>query len=89
MAKELIFTHTFKKNYKKLPPSIQLRFDKKLEIFMKNPRHPSLNIHRYKKEENVWEGYVTDKYRFTFSVTDEGFIFRNIGPHSIIEKGKV
>lgn len=88
MAKELIFTETFKKNYRKLPSSIQNRFDKQLILFCQDPLHPSLNIHRYRKEDNVWEGYVSHKYRFTFTVTDEGYIFRNIGSHEIIDHGK-
>ena len=83
MAKKLIFARNFKKNYKKLPAHLRERFDKQLSLFTENPQHPSLKIHRYRTEENVWEGYVTDKYRFTFSITDEGYIFRNVGPHSI------
>lgn len=89
MAKKLVFTRNFKKNYKKLPQQIQERFDKQLGIFVQDPKHPSLKIHRYKKEENVWEGYVSDKYRFTFTILDDGYIFRNIGPHSIIDRGEV
>ena len=89
MAKKIGFTNHFKKNYKKLPEKIQDGFDKKLRLFEKDPKHPSLNIHRYRSEINIWEGYVTKKYRFTFSSTKEAYIFRNIGPHGIIDKGKV
>ena len=89
MAKELVYTETFKENYKRLPKQLQDRFDKKQDLLLQNPKHPSLNIHRYHGKEDVWEGYVTEKYRFTFSVTENSLIFRNIGPHSIIDKGKV
>lgn len=89
MAKELVYTETFKENYKRLPKQLQDRFDKKQNLLLQNPKHPSLNIHRYHGKEDVWEGYVTEKYRFTFSVTENSLIFRNIGPHSIIDKGKV
>ncbi len=89
MAKELIYTETFKENYKRLPKKLQERFDKKQELLLQNPKHPSLNIHRYHGKEDVWEGRVTEKYRFTFSVTESTLLFRNIGPHSIIDKGKV
>lgn len=89
MAKNLIFTRNFKKNYKKLSGEIQERFNKQLILFTNDPKHPSLKVHRYRTEENVWEGYVSDKYRFTFSIVNEGYIFRNIGPHSIIDKGNV
>ncbi|MBI1869897.1 MAG: hypothetical protein HYS07_01745 [Chlamydiae bacterium] len=87
MAKKPVdFTDTFKQNYQRMPFSIQKRFDEKLKLFMENPMHPSLNIHRYNE---IWEGYVTSKYRFTFSSTKEAYLFRNIGPHGIIDKGKV
>ena len=89
MAKELIFTERFKKNFKDLPRSIQDRFDKKLDLFLANPRHPSLNIHRYLGFEDVWEAYISKEYRFTFTVTKESIIFRNIGPHRIIDVGDV
>ncbi len=89
MAKKIGFTDNFKKNYRKLPRTIQRRFDEKLVLFEKDPTHPSLNIHRYRSEINVWEGYVTRKYRFTFTSTQEEYIFRNIGSHGIIDKGKV
>ncbi len=89
MAKELIFTETFKKNYQHLSPGLQIRFDRKLELFLQDPKHPSLNIHRYHSREDVWEGYVNRSYRFTFSVTQAAITFRNIGPHAMIDKGKV
>ncbi len=89
MAQELIFTERFKKNFKKLPRSIQQQFDHKLELFLSNPRHPSLNIHRYHGVEAVWEAYISKQYRFTFSFTPENIIFRNIGPHQIIDSGDV
>ena len=89
MAKELVFTDTFKENYRRLPVNLQIRFDEKLELFLRDPKHPSLNIHRYHGNEDVWEGYVTQKYRFTFSITKDSICFRNIGSHGIIDKGKV
>ena len=89
MAKELVYTETFKENYKRLPKKLQERFDKKQELLLQNPKHPSLNIHRYHGKEAVWEAYITEKYRFTFSVTESSLVFRNIGPHNIIDKGKV
>jgi mRNA interferase RelE/StbE len=89
MAKQLIFAERFKRNYQELPNQIQQRFEKKLVLFLENPKHPSLNIHRYQSREDVWEAYITDKYRFTFIVRQESIIFRNIGHHSIIDKGEV
>lgn len=89
MAKELIFTERFKKNFKSLPKDLQTRFEEKLTLFLENPKHPSLNIHRYSGFDDVWEAYISKQYRFTFSVTKEEIIFRNIGPHKIIHSGDV
>lgn len=89
MAKELVFTERFKQNYQDLPRLIQRRFDKQMSLFLENPRHPSLRIHRYRSEPDVWEATVTMKVRFTFSVTEEAIVFRNIGPHVILDRGQV
>jgi len=89
VAKELVIADVFKENYRRLSPKLQERFDKKLEFFLQNPKHPSLNIHRYHSQEDMWEAYVTHTHRFTFSVTKDSIFFRNIGPHSMIDKGKV
>ena len=89
MAKELIFTERFKQNYQNLPLSLQERFDEKLKLFIQNPRHPSLNLHRYKTEPNIWEVYITKNYRFTFSITKESIVFRNVGSYVIIDRGQV
>lgn len=89
MAKELIFTERFKKNFKELPFLMQKRFEIKLDLFLNDPRHPSLNVHKYHGADSVWEAYISKQYRFTFSITKESIIFRNIGPHSIIDSGDV
>ena len=87
MAREIIFTERFKQNYQDLPWTIQKRFDKQLKLFLENSEHPSLRIHRYKSEFDVWEVYVTMKYRFTFSITERAIVFRNIGSHVIVDRG--
>ena len=89
MAKELVFADRFKRNYQALPRAIRQRFEKQLKLFLQDPTHPSLRIHRYKTEPNVWEASVTMQYRFTFSIAQERIIFRNIGSHRIIDRGQV
>ncbi|MDR0675745.1 MAG: hypothetical protein LBF97_01745 [Elusimicrobiota bacterium] len=91
MVKILTFTERFKENYKNLPKEIQNVFDKKLELFTKNPLHKSLNIHKYKTREKktIWEAYIITKYRWTFEITNKEYIFRNIGSHTIIDKSKI
>lgn len=47
------------------------------------------SIYLHYPEKGIWEGYITKSYRFTFSSAKEEFIFRNVGPHGIIDKRKV
>jgi hypothetical protein len=35
---------------------------------------------------DVWEGRVDIHYRFTFHYEDDLCVFRNIGPHTIVER---
>ena len=91
MARQLELTERFKENWKRLPSRIQKQAKKKIELFVNNPQHPSLNIHKYKtnKKPECWEAYINKSYRFTFEITKDSYILRNIGPHSIIDKGQV
>jgi len=34
----------------------------------------------------VWEGRIDVSYRFTFHYEDDLCVFRNIGPHAIVER---
>tara|TARA_Y100000294_G_C8440660_1_gene290585 strand:- start:26 stop:283 length:258 start_codon:yes stop_codon:yes gene_type:complete len=76
---------SFKKAFKKLPPEIQKQFDKKLKLFVKNPRHPSLKVKKMEDPRNIWEGRITYSYRFTFQVEGNTLIFRKVGTHDILQ----
>jgi len=81
----LLFTRTFVKNYRKLPKRIQNTTDKQLEYLLSDPEHPSLNIKKMKDPREVWEGRVTDSYRFTFQIEKDQYIMRRIGTHDILK----
>jgi hypothetical protein len=61
------------------------------DLFANNPFHPSLNTHKYKTSEKslIYGAYINVSYRFTFEMTKEKYIPRNIGPHKIIDRGTV
>jgi mRNA-degrading endonuclease RelE of RelBE toxin-antitoxin system len=89
MAKKVTtcqFSKRFKKEYNNLPKEIQKAFDQKLQVFLKDTRHPSLRVKRIQGTKNRWEGSVTMKYRFTFEFSEGILIFRAIGTHDIIIK---
>jgi mRNA interferase RelE/StbE len=59
-------TERFKKQYKKLPQYIKKATKKQLGFLLSNPDHPSLNIKKMKDPRDIWEGRITQSYRFTF-----------------------
>ncbi len=79
-------TERFKKAYAKLPPDIQDKVVKAFQLFKENPRHPSLGVKRVQGMPDVWEGRIDIHYRFTFHYEGDVCLFRNIGPHAIIER---
>jgi len=84
---QIIQTTHFKRDYKKLPSSIQKRVDEKLKLLAQNLSHSSLRVKRVRKYKGVFEGSITKDYRFLFQITTEGYILLRIGKHDILEKG--
>lgn len=79
-------TRRFKKEFESLPASIQERARKQLTLLLTNPRHPSLQIKKMKGYENLWEGRVTQHYRFTFRVEGKTFLLLRIGAHDLLRQ---
>ena len=84
---QLIQTTHFKRDYKKLPPSIQKKTDEKLKLLVQNLSHPSLRVKRVQKYKGVFEGSITRDYRFFFQITTEGYVLLRVGKHDILESG--
>jgi mRNA-degrading endonuclease RelE of RelBE toxin-antitoxin system len=83
---EIIISESYKKYYKKLPKEIQKIVDKKLELFMENPNHPSLKIHNIKTTD-FYEFYINKKYRNIFKIKNiDSFELIAIGIHDIIDE---
>lgn len=51
---EIVLTEELKRTYTRLPASIRKKFDKQLRFLVRDPKHPSLKIHRLDGE---WEFY--------------------------------
>ena len=76
-------TERFKKAFKKLPKEIQGITEEKFELMLKNSHHPSIRIKKMSGTEDIWEGSITHKYRFTFHIVGDTYLLRNIGPHDV------
>ena len=74
----------FREEYERLPDAIKKRAEKQLTLFLQDPHHPSL---RTKKMEgrDIWEGRMTQSYRFTFEIIGDVYRLRRIGTHDILK----
>jgi mRNA interferase RelE/StbE len=81
---KLFFTHSFIRDYQALPHHLQKAVENKLKIFLVNQRHPSLKTKKMHDPREIWEGRITQGYRFTFQITGETCILRRLGTHDIL-----
>ncbi len=83
---QLLFTQSFKKDYKRLPANIQKAADKQLALLLSDPQYPSLKLKKMQDPRNIWEGRVTRGYRFTFQIQEDQYILRRVGTHDILKR---
>jgi addiction module RelE/StbE family toxin len=80
---EIVFQKKFKKKFKKLPPKIQNQFYKRLEVFIQDKNHKTLNNHSVDKMFTDCRSInVTGDYRAIFKEDNNVAVFLNIGTHS-------
>jgi mRNA-degrading endonuclease RelE of RelBE toxin-antitoxin system len=83
---EIRRTDRFKKDYQKLPSDIQQRVDQKLRFLLRDPRHPSLRVHKLRGVEALWEFSVTMNYQVIFEIKGEYYVLLGVGPHRIVDR---
>ena len=81
---KIAFTKTFIQEYRKLPAGIQKITDKNLALLLSNSKHPLLHVKKMNDPRNIWEGRVTDSYRFTFQIKGDTCFLRRIGTHDML-----
>jgi len=82
---KLYFTKSFEKDYKKLSAQNQKQLDKQLILLLENIKYPSLRIKKIEGYQKIWEGRISQGYRFTFQTEGDVYIIRRAGPHSILK----
>lgn len=87
--KTITFSENFQKKLKTIKrknPSLLQKIKKQLLQFSKNPRHPSLRIHKLDgKLKNTWSMSVDMNIRILF-IDDVQYYFFDIGTHDQIYK---
>jgi mRNA-degrading endonuclease RelE of RelBE toxin-antitoxin system len=84
--REIVFTRTFERLFKRLPKRIRNETYEKLALFLEDPAHPSLRVKRIRGTERIWEMSITMNYRLTFEVDEERMLLRRIGTHDVLRK---
>lgn len=75
------YSENFRKQALSLPYNTKQLLKKKILLFLKNPRHPSLRTKKIKGQGNIFELSINMNIRITWQYTEDGFFFRNIGEH--------
>ncbi len=85
IVKNIYFHNFFEKKIKKSPLEIQILTDKKVELFKKNPLHPSLRLHElHGRFKGIWSISITGSYRIIFERQKNGdIVFISIGRYDI------
>lgn len=85
IVNNIIYSPSFLKSTKKLPPQVLKSAESKEKIFRENPLHPSLRLHElHGKLKNKWSISITGNYRIIFERQENGdILFLSIGSHDI------
>ena len=83
ISMQATFHKKFKKQLKKLPPSIQKKFFERMGVLIASPHDPLLNVHRLTGDMDMFLSMnVTGDYRAYFTYEDYTIEFYKIGTHS-------
>ncbi len=82
---QILTTRPFDEDYAALPKQIRVLVRRKLKLFLQNPRHSSLRVKKMADPRDIWEGRITESYRFTFHWKGDTVVFRRIGTHDILK----
>lgn len=85
--KSIVFSKAFQKklaNIKARDPKLLLKIQKQLDVFIHNPRHHSLRIHKLEgKLKDTWSLSISMGVRVLY-VEDSEYYFFDIGTHDQI-----
>lgn len=78
---KIYYSEQFAENVQQLSGKMKKVIQRKLEILLENPQHPSLRTKKIKGRENVFEASMTMNIRITWQYFGDGILLRNIGKH--------
>lgn len=79
----IILTEPFESDFRKLSQAEQKQSRKTLLFLADNPKHPSLQVHRFKGTPFL-EAYVNKDIRIIFEQNSDTLVLHAIGHHDIL-----
>jgi len=71
----------FVRAYDRLPPEVQKRVDRALQLLDENWRHPGLRARRLSGHRDIFYARVDREHRITYERRGDLLILRNVGRH--------
>ena len=81
----IVLETAFQRAWKKLPAAIQHLAKEKVRILENDPKFPSLQVHRYQAQEDVWICKLSRTYRLLYRPAQGRIALVNIGTHGILD----
>lgn len=90
MKRRIIRTQAFRAAYAQLPTGVRKVVEEKIRLLVENPAHPSLQVHRlhHIRTQKVWICYISMNRRLLYQYKDDAVYLRDVGKHSIVERGR-
>lgn len=76
-----VFSKKAKQDFIKLPDRIRKRAAKQLKLLEQDLRHPSIRAKKYDESRDMWQGRVTQSYRFYFQIIGDAYKIVRIIEH--------
>jgi len=83
---QILTTEPFDRDFSALPEHLRVLAKRKLRLFYRDPRHPSLRVKKMQDPRDIWEARITRSYRFTFQRKGDTVVLRRIGTHDILRR---
>lgn len=81
----IAFTDQFKKAFDHLPAVVQKKTLRHVRLLAADLRHSGVKAKKMTSVGDVWEGRVDQSYRFTFEITGDTLVFRDVGTHDVLK----
>ena len=76
------YTVRFNRSFGAAPEVIQRTFLRKVQLLLRDLRHPSLHAKRYpERGMDVWQARVNNDWRFYFTIESDAYVLVDIVKH--------